>query len=295
MAFDTPVVLIIYNRPDLTEKVFEAITKLKPAKLFIIADGPKHTQDSLLCDQTRQIVQSCNWDVEVQTNYSEINMGMTDRTISGLDWVFGIVETAIIVEDDCLPDPSFFKFCQELLSYYWDNNKVMYIAGSNLGQHLSIETSYVFTKWAMFWGWATWARAWRKFNSKLDTWQNHKEALRKNINPQQQRIFEFISQHVSNNRITWDVSWNTDVWLNDGIGIVPVVNMITNIGFDKRGTVFTFPDSRYANLSLGKTSLPLVHPVSIDINEGAVMETAFFDLAQEYYSKRVEDMIKYGS
>ena len=113
----TPVAFLVFNRPDTTERVFEAIRLARPPKLLVVADGPRahRPDDDTKCQATRAIIERVDWPCEVLKNYSEANLGCRTRVSSGLDWVFSTVEEAIILEDDCLPHPTFFRFCEELL------------------------------------------------------------------------------------------------------------------------------------------------------------------------------------
>ncbi len=130
----TPVAFIIFNRPDTTSKVFEAIKQAKPKKLLVIADGPRINKpgEAEKCKQTRAITEQIDWDCEVLRNYSENNLGCRNRVSSGIDWVFENVDEAIIIEDDCLPNPSFFRFCQELLGKYRNNDEIFLISGNKV-------------------------------------------------------------------------------------------------------------------------------------------------------------------
>ncbi len=159
----TTIAFLIFNRPDATERVFEEIGKAKPPMLLVIADGPRAQvpEDAEKCAASRAIIEQADWDCRIVKNYSDINMGCRNRVSSGLNWVFDTVEKAIILEDDCLPSPSFFRFCQELLTYYQDDVRVMTINGTNwqLGWKIG-DGSYYFSRFNLIWGWATWRRAW---------------------------------------------------------------------------------------------------------------------------------------
>jgi hypothetical protein len=169
----TPVALIIFNRPELTARVFAQIAKAKPPKLFVIADGPRpnHPEDAGKCAAAAAVLAQIDWDCEVLENYSDVNLGLARRTITGITWVFEQVEEAIILEDDCVPHPTFFRFCEELLDKYREDERVMEIAGINFefGQK-STTSSYFFCYHNVNWGWATWRRAWRHFDFTLRLW-----------------------------------------------------------------------------------------------------------------------------
>ena len=131
MACSAPVALIVFNRPDLTAQVFAAIRNARPAKLFVIADGPRNRAEEEACRAARKAAQLVDWECEVKTNFSDTNLGCGRRPASGLDWVFRQTEEAIILEDDCLPAPSFFSFCESLLEHYRHDARVMHIGGCN--------------------------------------------------------------------------------------------------------------------------------------------------------------------
>ncbi len=171
MSLETPVAFIIFKRHDLTERVFQAIREAKPKKLLVIADGPRFPEEAAKCQKTRDIIQQVDWDCEVLKNYSEVNLGCRQRISSGLDWVFSQVEEAIILEDDCVPAPSFFSFCQTLLDYYRDDNRIMVISGDNFQDGQSrTDYSYYFSRYNHCWGWATWHRAWQYWDFNKNKW-----------------------------------------------------------------------------------------------------------------------------
>jgi hypothetical protein len=158
----TPVAFLIFNRPDTTAKVFEAIRQAKPPKLLVVADGPRpdRPDDIEKCKAARGVVEQVDWDCEVLRNYSDVNLGCKKRVSSGLDWVFNTVEEEIILEDDCLPHPTFFRFCEELLDYYRHDERIMVISGDNFqfGRNCT-EYSYYFSRYNHCWGWSTWRRS----------------------------------------------------------------------------------------------------------------------------------------
>ena len=130
----TPVAFLVFNRPDVTEKVFAEIRKAKPPQLLVVADGPRKEKPDEIekCQAVRSIIEKVDWECQVYKNYSDINLGCKLRVYSGLNWVFDTVETAIILEDDCLPHPTFFRFCDELLTKYREDKRVMMISGTNI-------------------------------------------------------------------------------------------------------------------------------------------------------------------
>jgi predicted O-methyltransferase YrrM len=193
----TPVAFFIYKRPDKTEKVFEAIRQAKPPKLLVVADAPKANvpEEVEKCMKTRAIIHKVDWDCEVITNYSETNLGCRDRVSSGLDWVFEQVEEAIILEDDCLPHPTFFRFCEELLERYRDNEQIMMISGTNLQfEHLRTNCSYYFSRYNHIWGWASWRRVWHFYDKKMESWSKIKNTNWLDCLLKDKRLVEFWSK-----------------------------------------------------------------------------------------------------
>ena len=235
----TPVAFLIFNRPDTTEKVFDAIRQARPPKLLVVADGPRADRPDEVkkCIATRSIFESVDWRCVVLTNYSEVNLGCKRRVSSGLDWVFTIVEEAIILEDDCLPHPTFFRFCEELLKKYRGDERVMMISGTNyLLDKLEIEESYIFSRYFAIWGWASWRRAWAKYDITMSNWEILRVQAQLNSLYPQKYMRRYISSAFDaayKNKIdTWDTQWFYTCLFNNGLCIVPKVNLISNIGLN---------------------------------------------------------------
>jgi len=249
----TPVVFIIFNRPDTTFKVFEKIREAKPQKLLIIADGARFPEELEKCNKARSIIGQIDWDCEVVTNFSEVNLGCKLRVSSGLDWVFSQVEEAIILEDDCLPTISFFFFCETLLDYYKNNEKVMHISGNNFQfRNLANHYSYSFSKYGGSWGWATWRRAWQHCDLDMKTWSNVKHSDQINYiydnwaeKVYWTNIFDLIFNGILNS--CWDYQWLYTRWVKKELSIVPAVNLVSNIGFNSNATHTNY-DSILANM-----------------------------------------------
>jgi hypothetical protein len=282
MSLSTPVAFIIFNRPDTTERVFEAIRQAKPLKLLVVADGPRTDRPGEVekCVATRAVIDRVDWECEVLTNYSDINLGCKRRVSSGIDWVFSVVEEAIILEDDCLPAASFFQFCQTLLEKYRHDNRIMHIDGTNLqfGQTRT-PYSYYFSKYSGIWGWASWRRAWQNYDVGLKSWEEFKisQAIESvHINPYEQKYWSEILDRVYQGKIdTWDYQWNYACWSQGGLAAVPEVNLITNIGFRPDAT-HTHHDSHLAALPLSEIS-QIEHPRFVIAHREA--DKYIFDIA----------------
>ena len=282
----TPVAFIIFNRPAATRQVLNAIRVARPQQLYVIADAPRsnHPDDIAKCAATRAIIEEIDWDCQVFKNYADQNLGCGLRVSSGLDWVFQQVECAIILEDDCLPDQTFFPYCTELLAHYQDDERIMHISGNNFqfGQ-LRGEASYFFSHYTHMWGWATWRRAWQYYDYDIVKWTDLRS-----INWLESRLetpaavanWQQIFEQMYNAKIdTWDYQWTFACWQNNGLCIHPQVDLVTNIGFTSEGT-HTIRPNQFANLPLGEIQFPLKHPVEVirDRNADLFVQSSKFDL-----------------
>jgi len=239
----TPILFLVFNRPDTTKKVFEEIRKAKPSKLFIAADGPRNPEEKKKTDAVRQYVkENIDWPCKVKTLFRNKNLGCKYAVSGAIDWFFENVEQGIILEDDCLPSSSFFRFCQELLKKYKNDKRIMQISGTNVGGVSKIEESYFFSKCFNAWGWATWRRAWKKYDVEMKDWKKvrfSKSFLK--ITTGESLLNRFKSWRLSNltylgNINTWDYQWGFACAINNGLCIVPKVNLITNMGFTETAT-----------------------------------------------------------
>ncbi len=234
----TPVAFFIFNRPGFTSLAFEAIRRARPTVLFIIADGPRANQpsDLDLVQQTREVVAKVDWPCEVSRYYAQDNLGCGERLSSGLTKVFDQVTKAIILEDDCLPHPSFFNYCHELLHYYEDDRRIMAISGDNFQSGvLRGSGSYYFSKYQHCWGWATWARAWSYYDRSIADWPEVKQrGLLRGVcgSGRELQYWEDVFENVYAGRIdTWDFSWTYAVWMQNGLSVLPNTNLVFNLGF----------------------------------------------------------------
>jgi hypothetical protein len=269
------VALLIFNRPDTTARVFEAIAKAKPSKLLVVADGPRLDRlgEADRCAETRAIINNVDWDCEVITNYSPINLGCKKRVASGLDWIFEQVEEAIILEDDCLPEHSFFRFCDEMLERYRLNERVGMVSGGNLqfGQSRGI-ASYYFSRYTHIWGWATWRRAWKHYDRDMALWPSFRDEgwLDRVFSSQGEREYWKNSfQWVYDGKLdTWDCSWTFAAITHGMLQVVPNVNLISNIGFGPEAT-HTHVVGIHANMPIQPIVFPMEHPKFVLADEEA--------------------------
>lgn len=241
----TPVLLLVFNRPHTTRVVMDSIRSVRPATLFIAADGPRleRPDDTVKCAQARQIATKVDWDCQVRTLFRDVNLGAGPAVAQAVTWFFEHVSAGIILEDDCVPSASFYRFCQELLRYYDDNPLIMHVSGDNFQYGRRRGTaSYYFSHYTHSWGWASWRRAWAHYDFTL-------------IPPSDR-------PHI------WDAQWTLSVERNHGFSIVPNLNMVTNIGFGDDAT-HTQKLARSAMLPALEMDFPLRHPANIAVDRSA--------------------------
>ncbi len=257
---------MIFNRPETSDVAFELIRKMRPEKLFICADGPRKDRPADLerCKKAREIVNKVDWPCELKTLFQENNLGCGIGSVTGINWMFTHVEDGIIMDDDCLPDPTFFYYVQELLEYYRNNPKIMHISGNNFQDGKKRGgASYYFSEYTHNWGWATWARAW-KYNDITV------------IPPE-------LQKHI------WDKQWMMAVKKQGGLAVLPNVNLVSNIGFGGEAT-HTQGESEFSNMPAEKMIFPLVHPKEIKRNVAADFYTythLFEGTPRSYYFKKI--------
>lgn len=242
MSFSTPILFLIFNRPDTTEQVFAKIKEIKPKYLYVAADGPRENRngEKELCEQTRKIViEAIDWDCEVKTLFRDKNLGCGKAVSSAITWFFDNVEEGIILEDDILTSIDFFFFCSELLKYYRNEENVYSISGSNFldGKKYN-EKSYYFTRYPFIWGWATWKRAWKKYDYNMKELSDFVKSkkIEKIFDNKAEQIFWTSYFEKAKDIDTWDFQWSFTVMNHDGCSIAPCVNLTKNIGFGPDAT-----------------------------------------------------------
>lgn len=276
LEFHTPILFVVFNRPDTTRLVFEEIRKIRPSQLFIAADGPRLNKpgDNEKCVEVRKIISNVDWPCEVKTLFREKNLGFRDAERLAFDWFFENVEEGIILEDDQLPHQDFFRFCEEMLEKYRNNEQIMMVSGGNFLPDFKINDSYFFSKYFSIWGWATWRRAWRKYDFSMKSWslRESKKKIKSNYTQDFmiERIIKMFNDTYSKKN-TWDTQWLYACLINNGLCITPKTNLITNIGIDgvhQGGHNQNIPTSNLYNEELR-------HPKAI--RENSCYDNAFYE------------------
>jgi len=274
-TFSTPILLITFNRPNHTRRVWDAIKKQQPKYMYVFQDGPRegNETDKEKCSAVRAIFdEPLDWDCEIKTFYSDVNLGCGKGPVTGISWFFENVEAGLIFEDDAVPHSDFFDYAAQLLDRYYNHAEIRAIGSMKIDRRQYGNSSYYFSMMNRnLCAWATWRRAWKDFDYYLDnvSIKELRKSLRKysagskEILYWSERLQEIHSDRL--NESSWDIQFLISIWLNNGVGICPNVNLSTNIGFDPEGTHTTNHNSSAANLET-HSILPLSHPTIIKVN-----------------------------
>jgi hypothetical protein len=264
--FNTAVLLVIFNRPESTQRVFDTIRKIKPARLYVAADGPRASKagEKEKSAVARRIATSIDWDCRLYTLFQDQNLGCGTAVSTAIDWFFSNEEEGIILEDDCVPEPGFFEFAGENLRHYRDNENIFHISGTNIQHGINRGTaSYYFSQIPHMWGWATWKRAWKFYSMDMTHWE---EGVRI---PEIHPLWVGIFDKIKNGEIsTWDYQWVYTILKLKKLCLTPNRNLVTNIGFTTHATHTLEKPSWYQGV-VAETLGTLTHPRSVKLSKNA--------------------------
>jgi hypothetical protein len=274
MTTRNAVLMLVFNRPDVTQKVFEAVRQARPPRLYVAADGARADRPADLetTAQVRSIFNEIDWPCEVHTRFLDQNLGCRMAVSSAIDWFFKQEEQGIVLEDDTLPNTSFFEFCDAMLDRYKNDMRIFSVCGSNLAQPwFRSQQSYEFTRYMCVWGWASWRRAWNHYDEALQLWPTVK--TQPNALPLMpagfaRRFWSLVFDLVYLRSIgTWDHQWVFAHWKNNGLSIVPARNMVVNLGFGEGATNTSGATPNYVQLMKhNKQTPPFARPADIQEN-----------------------------
>ena len=271
-GFKVPIALLNFNRPKMTRQVFEIVRQVKPKQLLLIADGPREDRpdDVRLCLEVRAVFEEIDWECEVFRNYSDVNLGSFKSNSTGLNWVFDMVEEAIILEDDFLPSISFFRYSEELLERYRYDQRIGIISANNFVAPpiWQKDASYYFSAYALTWGWASWRRVWKQVDLSMSWWESESgKDMLSTLHPRPaewkywHRLYERISSGEMKN--AWDYQLILSCFRHSQLCVVPKVNLVTNIGYGAEATHTTHESAMLGNRPRSDLDFPLHHPESI--------------------------------
>lgn len=267
MSYNTPVLFLIFNRPDTTRAVFARIREISPSKLYIAADAPRDGRvgEGALCAETREVVSHVDWKCDVKYLFRDENLGCKKAISSAITWFFENEERGVILEDDCLPDLSFFPFCEELLERYKDDQRVGHIGGNCfLPGVIGNGLSYDFSSVTHIWGWASWRRVWKNVNVDFPFWERYKERRKSLFCNKWEEIYfsSFIPDALRHKGglDPWGVFYYFSLRLQNQLSVYPSVNLVTNIGLGGAGATHTKKRSDKLFVPSGSMSFPMKHP-----------------------------------
>ncbi|MAG39954.1 hemolytic protein HlpA-like protein [Candidatus Pacearchaeota archaeon] len=260
---NTPILYLVFNRVDTIKRTFPEIRKAKPKQLFIAADGPRTKEEKKKTDGVRRyILDNITWECEVKTLFRDKNLGCKYAVSSALDWFFENVPEGIILEDDCLPSQSFFRFCQEMLERYREDKRIMHISGTNVEGIRGKGSGYFFSKVFNVWGWASWRRAWKGYDVEILRWPQFRDGgwMRQFSRNYLDNLNNVRGMNnLYNGKLdTWDYQWAFYCLINAGLAIIPDSNLIKNLGFNN-GTHMSKGDENKV-LELKSIKFPLGEP-----------------------------------
>jgi hypothetical protein len=268
----SPVLFLVFNRPDTTRQVFEAIRAARPPKLYIAADGPRsgRPEEAQRCREVREIANMVDWPCEVATLFREQNLGCKIGVSSAITWFFEHESEGIILEDDVLPVATFFDYCDEMLERYRDDGRVAMISGCNLvANHFNSTDSYFFSRYNHIWGWATWRRTWRHYDVAMTEWPAWRDGGGLARVADGSRLFQSywrgtLDAAHAGKIDTWDYQWTFACWRLAGLTALPAYNQTSNLGFGANATHTTGDTPQYLVASRARPlEFPLVHPSSV--------------------------------
>jgi hypothetical protein len=285
-----PVLLLTFNRPVHLRRVFEVVRQARPSQLFIAADGPRpgNDADEQLCKEARAIVNGVDWPCEVKTLFRTENLGCKYGVSSAITWFFEHVEEGIILEDDCLPHPSFFPYCEQMLTKFRNEQRVAVVCGTSLDIESSNRSRCRFSIYPFVWGWATWRRAWKHYDPHVRLWPEFKEtgAFDQWVGNEPSSLFwgRIFDKCYIGDDTTWDYHWVHACWVSGGLSITPPCNLISNIGFGLESTHTRDVDSEFSCRPMSSPLFP--------VNISSVLQPHSLNdrvLSNRHYSSRPTD------
>jgi len=274
MSYKTPILIIIFNRPHFVQQLFNEIRKQKPRFLYIACDGPRFTKEGEyeLVEKSKRVFDQIDWDCDLKKFYRSTNFGAGKAIFDAINWFFNNVEEGIVFEEDCIPHQDFFQYSSDLLEKYRNNERIMFIGGNNFQKNNILEDSYYFSIYPHIWGWAAWKRSVSNYTFDIKGVDNSgfnkiMKSYKLSWNEKQVWLDKF--KRIQLGQInSWDYQLLYSIWSQNGLSIIPSVNLVKNIGFGADALHCKNINSDFANLSLNPI-LPIIHPKHIEINNSA--------------------------
>jgi glycosyltransferase involved in cell wall biosynthesis len=261
-----PVLVVLFNRPDVTEQLVDSLRAVRPSLLFVSLDGPRtsHPADVERCSMVRACMDRVDWPCEIRVLRHAHNVGLQSAMIEAIDWFLGQVDAGVILEDDCLAHPDFFAFAGEMLERHRTDGRVMAVSALNMDpEPRTSGESYFFASGGHIWGWATWRRAWAGFDPHLSEWPQVRDEFETSPNPLYRALACKFAAAYDGRKCTWARAWHFHVARHRGLVVIPVVNLVANVGLGPDATHTTSPRHSLAGLTMGSLAEPYVHPARV--------------------------------
>lgn len=268
------VLLCAYKRIDTTMKVFDVIKSVKPTRIYIAQNYYKNLDEREdVFNLRKTLLSNINWECEVKTLFRDHYLNSKQSLISAITWFFENEEQGIILEDDCLPNMSFFRFCDENLKIYKDIEIIKMVSGWSALDFVphtkeSLKEDYYFSKYNHIWGWASWSRVWKQYVSAFDDFEKEFNALDNWANTKERNYWHKTFLMAKNGAVdSWDYYFTYSIWKHNGLCIYPKNNMVQNIGFNRDDATHTKGDSKFARMNVYELEFPLRIPSAIQQNK----------------------------
>lgn len=299
MIFDIPILLLTYKRFETTQKIVQILKIIKPAKIYFAsnAPNPENINDEFAVSEVRSLINQIDWECEIVPLFRVNHLKVKDSIADSISWFFQNEELGIILEDDCIPNFTFFEYCRNLLLKYKDDNRIGLISGNNFqnGKFLGGDSSYYFSKYAHIWGWATWRRTWKIYQKNIEDWpQIKRNKIFYNLffNKDERLFWEakFDSIYFLNFN-TWDYQLTYSLWKNGLLSVIPNVNLVSNHGFGATAT-HTKEIDQFSKMKTTEIRFPLNHPDTFISNYQADIYFGKMHCVKPTLLKRVISKIK---
>lgn len=280
-----PVLLIAFNRPNLVRRQLDVLRTAGVRRLFVAVDGPRSDRPEDLPARAEVLaaIDGIDWECDVEHRVLDDNVGLNAAVVGAVDWFFTRVDRGVILEDDCIARPEFFEFAAELLDRYADDERVMMVSGSSLVDRPDASSSYLTAGVGHIWGWATWRRAWDRYDDRLPGWVERRSAVRRS-GPLGRGLARKFDSHLAGRKARWARAWYHAMIAHDGVALIPTVNLVENDGFgsDATNTVGAthHPLRRTAAQPMQR---PLRHPVDLAVDPG------YERLLARYHARSLRD------
>jgi hypothetical protein len=288
-TYPIPVLFLTFNRPAHTRRVLECLRQLRPERLYLHSDAGRDAvpgEAALVQGLRAEMERAIDWPCTLKKLYRAENQGLRKGVKGAIDWFFEQEPYGVVLEDDCLPDPSFFRFCAELLPLYAADPRIMHIGGSNLAEHHTrhLPESYVFSRFSFVWGWAGWRRAWQQMDTAFEDLETFAasplfEAFLPNDPAARAYMLDKFRATRAGANNSWAYAWFYSILKNKGLCVVPKRNLVQNVGVGEADATHTRGRNRAAQLPAGSLEFPLRHPARLEPE--AALERHFFYTSQK--------------